>query len=325
MPKQISIIVPVYNAAPYLERCVRSILNQDFADFELLLVDDGSDDDSLELMYRLAQVDSRIVVLHRDHAGVSVARNYALDKAVGQYVCFVDADDYVAPSYLSSLYAHKDCDMVVSGYVVDEETCDGNCLRASVQSLPQSGRIRISSGCDPIYPLFKDGRMHACWNKMMKNDIIRKHAIRFPSICINEDYIFVVNYLVYAKEVYAEQSANYHWVRVNGRSSGVDSLPSNLLEIYLDACEYTKKIFRMHELVDKFFYFSYEFVARKYMTARRQGVISSKHCRKLLHEMFAAPAVLNSFRLHHPKSLGAAIQHYLLRFKLFSIYEKVFL
>lgn len=101
----ISVIVPVYQASAYLEQCVRSLLAQTFSDWELILVDDGSTDGSLELCQRYAKSDSRIKVLHQSNAGVSAARNTGLTAAKGLWIAFVDADDWVEPEYLQNLYA----------------------------------------------------------------------------------------------------------------------------------------------------------------------------------------------------------------------------
>ena len=104
MDELISVIVPVYNAAAYIERCVKSIQNQTYTYFELILVNDGSTDNSLEICKTLAGQDERIVVLDRPNGGASAARNTGLAHMRGQYIVFADSDDYVSPSYLENLH-----------------------------------------------------------------------------------------------------------------------------------------------------------------------------------------------------------------------------
>lgn len=104
MDELISVIVPVYNAAAYIERCVKSIQNQTYTHFELILVNDGSTDNSLEICKTLASQDERIVVLDRPNGGASAARNTGLAHMRGQYIVFADSDDYVSPSYLENLH-----------------------------------------------------------------------------------------------------------------------------------------------------------------------------------------------------------------------------
>lgn len=104
MNELISIIIPIYNTEDYIERCVRSIQNQTYKHFELILVNDGSKDNSLEICRYLEKQDDRIIVLNRDNGGASAARNTGLIYVHGLYVVFVDSDDYVSPSYLENLY-----------------------------------------------------------------------------------------------------------------------------------------------------------------------------------------------------------------------------
>ena len=104
MEELISVIVPVYNAEAYIERCVESIQKQTYTNFELILINDGSVDSSLEICKLLASQDERIIVLERPNGGASAARNMGLAYMQGQYTVFVDSDDYVSPSYLENLY-----------------------------------------------------------------------------------------------------------------------------------------------------------------------------------------------------------------------------
>lgn len=115
MNELISVIVPVYNSEKYIKKCVESIQGQSYVDFELILINDGSTDDSFALCKQLAESDARIVVLDRPNGGASAARNTGLDVAKGEYVVFVDCDDYVSPDYLRNLYLaakHGDFDIV---------------------------------------------------------------------------------------------------------------------------------------------------------------------------------------------------------------------
>ena len=111
----ISVIVPVYNVKLLLPRCIDSLLNQKFTDYELLLIDDGSTDGSGEICDEYGEKDSRIKVIHKSNEGVSKARNKGIDEAKGEWITFVDSDDYVGFDYLSNLYTctNPDIDLVV--------------------------------------------------------------------------------------------------------------------------------------------------------------------------------------------------------------------
>lgn len=113
--KSVSIVVPAYNAEKSIERCVRSILNQDFKDFELIVVDDGSQDSTAAIVRKLAAEDSRITLIHQENGGEMAARAAGIRKANGVWLYFLDADDAVMPDTLSSMYLHisEDIDVVV--------------------------------------------------------------------------------------------------------------------------------------------------------------------------------------------------------------------
>ena len=98
-----SIIVPVYNVEQYLENCINSVLNQSYRNFQLILVDDGSKDSSGEICDRFAQKDSRVKVMHKQNAGVSGARNTGIEIATGQFICFIDSDDWIESDYLQKI------------------------------------------------------------------------------------------------------------------------------------------------------------------------------------------------------------------------------
>lgn len=104
MKEKISIVIPVYNVESYLDKCVKSVLEQTYTDFELFLIDDGSIDRSGEICEKYAQEDKRVRVIHQKNQGVSVARNVGIDLAEGRYITFLDSDDFVSKYYLELLY-----------------------------------------------------------------------------------------------------------------------------------------------------------------------------------------------------------------------------
>lgn len=130
----VSIIVPVYNAEKYLENCLMSLINQKYQNLEILLIDDGSTDQSLKICQEFAEKDKRIKVFNKENAGAGEARNYGIKKATGEYICFVDSDDYVDENYISCLYhALKKtglkmsaclCLKVTDGAVIKPENCN---------------------------------------------------------------------------------------------------------------------------------------------------------------------------------------------------------
>ncbi|WP_395093715.1 glycosyltransferase family 2 protein [Vaginella massiliensis] len=171
---KISVIVPVYNTAAYLPKCLDSILNQTFSDFELLVVNDGSKDDSHRILEEYTQKDERVLVINKENGGLSDARNFGLDAAKGDYIAFVDSDDYIDLQMLASMLGlaekHRSdivfCDLVK----VDE---DGKEFR----DLPQSPQLPEKIVLQEDLTIFGEMSCFAC-NKLFKRSLFEKHRFR---------------------------------------------------------------------------------------------------------------------------------------------------
>lgn len=188
----ISVIVPVYNAEKTLRRCIDSLLNQDFPDAEIILINDGSTDASDEICRIYQTSDARIVYLKKENGGVSTARNAGLDLARGQYVTFVDSDDYVEPDYfqtISQLIEQSSPDWIQFSNTLLR---GGQCTvrkRTTVSLLDQSEAIR------EIISLICSKWINSPWDKVYKKSILDRLQLRFPeSIEIGEDWAFNVAY-----------------------------------------------------------------------------------------------------------------------------------
>ena len=101
---KVSVIVPVYNGGDFIETCIKDILNQTLKDIELILVNDGSEDNTLDICKKYAEYDNRIILINQENKGVSIARNNGINKAKGKYICFIDSDDRIKEEYLETLY-----------------------------------------------------------------------------------------------------------------------------------------------------------------------------------------------------------------------------
>lgn len=192
---EVSVIVPVYNVEKYLHRCVDSILAQTFHDFELILVDDGSPDNSGAICDEYAEKDSRVVVIHKPNGGVSSARNCGLDRARGKYVMFCDSDDYVADTWIEKMHQ----------LICQENVCMGMCLCTRVKNNSSSNNRTIRKKYAEILPrsffwmLYEDGLMNCVWDKIFRLTVIQEHNIQFDeSIICAEDTLFVLEYIKYS-------------------------------------------------------------------------------------------------------------------------------
>ena len=202
MQPKISVIVPVYKAEKYLHRCVDSILAQSFTDFELILVNDGSPDNSGAICDEYAQKDNRVHVFHKKNGGVALARNLGLDNAKGKWITFIDADDYIEDGFLNFPDSTQE-DLLIQNYKVlgDEGYDKGEFTESTIPTVQIQNFINTN-----IEKQF----LKTPWAKFFKRDIIQKNEIRFPNgVKIGEDTLFVLDYLYYTKSIHFLASANY--------------------------------------------------------------------------------------------------------------------
>jgi glycosyltransferase involved in cell wall biosynthesis len=175
----VSVIVPVYNVEKYIKKCVRTIMEQDHKNLEIILVDDGTKDSSGQIIDELARQDHRIHVIHKENGGVSSARNSGLDVATGEYIVFVDGDDYVEKeyvSYLVDLAEHTGCDMAVS---------------RNHYSLLNKSQIRedhryVASAERAIEDIYLMKLNEAVWNKLYRHDFLKEKGIRVYRTFVGE-------------------------------------------------------------------------------------------------------------------------------------------
>lgn len=311
----VSIIVPVYNAADTLERCVSSVLAQSFHDWELLLVDDGSVDDSLAICTRLRDADSRIRILSKEHGGVSSARNLAIDQMRGETVCFIDADDTIEPAYLNSLFQCKDYDMVICGYFVDYYGERGDFIHQD-KHCPTDLVLSPIDDRTLLIPLFKSGMIHINCNKILHADIIRKYDIRFPAIPVNEDYVFMLEYLEHSQSIKTIPVPLYHWIRVKGKESGLSFFSFDQVSFYNEAHLSTARFFNDRKVAGQVFYYSYYWQVLKYVEHIESG---DAHFYNLAHLM-ENDLLKESLSLHESSSRGEKTLLFLLKHKFYRLF-----
>ena len=203
----LSIIVPIYNSSSYLRGCIDSILSQSYTNFELLLIDDGSTDESGVICDKYVEKDARVRVFHKVNGGVSSARNIGLENATGEYVYFPDSDDFVIKFALELLIdgINKECSFAVGGYeVYDEEEACIYSVRDIGEGIMSRDKMLMQFFAPSPYRY--QGYL---WNKLFKRSIIELHNIRFePSIRFNEDRLFCARYVCALAKT---DKVHYNW------------------------------------------------------------------------------------------------------------------
>ena len=246
--KIISIIVPVYNVSRYLSGCIESILNQEFQDFELILVDDGSVDGSSKICDEYAGKDNRISVIHQKNEGVSSARNTGIENATGKYIAFVDADDTIEPNMYSTMVTKAEQSNL------DYVLCDLKFLYREVTqntsySLPDNVLMNRDSVIHILlYSIYSNENIiNSPCNKLYRLDLIRNNQIRFLKRRRAEDWLFNIRYLENAQSALYINEPLYNYVRNN--ESVMSRVLSEQYEIWKENAQIRKEIAEHYQMV----------------------------------------------------------------------------
>lgn len=203
---KISIILPIYNAEQYLAKTITCVLDQTYKDFELILVDDGSKDNSSKIYTEFASHDSRIKIISQINKGVSSARNTGLKFITGEWVCFLDSDDEITTTWLESYInaIETDIDIIVQGAQIIENN------KTSIYKLKDQTYTRNEFAHFIKLWQYKEKNIGSAWSKMFKSSIIKKNNITFKENIHNyEDWIFLTSVLIYAQKVKTISANNY--------------------------------------------------------------------------------------------------------------------
>lgn len=243
MRPMVSIIVPIYNAEQYLRRCVDSILNQEYTDFELLLVNDGSTDASGDICEEYGDRDPRVIVIQKENTGVSDSRNRALDRARGKYLQFLDSDDWITPDATRLFVRAAEeygCDMVISDFyrVVGERlSTKGDIEEEGVLTREEFAAHMMENPADFYYGVL--------WNKLYRRDIVEEHNLRMDTdINWCEDFMFNLEYIRYAKVFYALHAPIYYYVKRKGSLASQGINISKTVKMKLNVFEYYNNFYK---------------------------------------------------------------------------------
>ncbi len=216
---EVSIIVPVYQVENYIRQCVDSILAQTFTDFELILVDDGSKDQSGQICDEYAGRDRRVKVIHQKNSGVAIARNQGITCAKGSYLCFVDGDDWLEDKMIAkcvSFMKENDADVLRHGHTM-ELWKEEKCVNEEKRNAPDFTDILTHDQIAGVMEQFWPNCSNYVWNYFFKREAIGN--IRFPEIRISEDHIFVLKVLENCKKICFLSDNSYHYCMRMGSSA----------------------------------------------------------------------------------------------------------
>ncbi len=243
---KLSIIVPVYQVEEFLPRCLDSILNQTFRDFELILVNDGSKDGSAQIMEAYAAKDSRIRQIHKQNGGLSSARNAGMEIARGKYIAFVDSDDYIAPELYADAIAaaeRTDAELVVWNYqkAYDDGTGD------AYLNMKDEALDLVDLGLESYFYQYWFPYKHGveAWNKLYRREIIQRNQLLFQpnNEILAEDTLFSAMYLMHTRKIAALSKPYYYYYMRSGSimNSAKPRAAHRLMTLAVRLCEYAQE------------------------------------------------------------------------------------
>ena len=263
MPQPLcSIIVPIYNAAIDLVPCMESIHRQKYQNLEIILVNDGSSDSSLEICRMYARLDPRIIIIDKANSGVSDTRNAAIERATGKYLQFVDADDYLdlnATRLLVEAAEENEADLVIASYCSVQQ---GENMQVfsflppdTLMDKPAFARHLMEEPASSYYGVM--------WNKLYRRDLVMQHHIRCSEeISWSEDMLFNLEYIRYAERFFALRTPVYYYVRRRRGSLTSSVSPMTILTTKASLFKYYKQLY-----IDLGLYERYKLQIHKYLVA----------------------------------------------------------
>lgn len=250
----ISIIIPIYNVERYLSQCLESVINQTYKELEIICINDGSPDNSLKILEKFQKKDNRIKLITQKNQGLAGARNTGINNATGEFIFFLDSDDWLPLNAIELLYnkqKNEDADIVIGGR-------NTITLKKENKFFPKSYEKNLKFK-EYIMRSFKDKSFRAvAWGKLYKKDIIKKYRLYFPKGLLYEDLLFLMRYLYYSKKITVLSECVYNY-RYDRKDSIINTINTKDMDC-LKTVEELETFFRkegLEELPNQDYYIRY--------------------------------------------------------------------
>lgn len=305
---KISVIMPVFRVEQYVGRAIESVLSQTLKDFEFLIVDDGTPDKSGQICDDYAQRDTRIKVIHKENGGAPSARNAAMDIARGEYLYFMDSDDWAEPDMLFDMYelaVKTQAQMVVSGFFIDTYFNDNQFLTMEYQ--PEDAIYATKEEFrKESYRLFDHNMLYQPWNKLFLREYIEAYHLRFPTT-FWDDFPFVLSVVKNIERVSVISNKYYHFLRARAESETARYIPQ-MYEKREEEDSWMVELYRSWGIQDEA---TQEMVARRYIErlvgcmenlTNPKCTLSLKDKQAKIKYMLSKPRVSQALKMAKPRS-----------------------
>lgn len=309
---KVSIIIPVYNVSKYIERCLLSVLNQTWQDLEVILVDDCTPDNSMEIVVNLLAEHSRSsvvkIVVHKNNKGIAGARNTGILNATGDYLYFLDSDDYLAQQSierLSSIALQYDVDVVIGEY---EQVGDAH---ACISKLDFAGLLEDNRSIIRSYA--KDEWTVMPWNKLVRHELIRSHQLYFEETIVHEDDLWSFKLACCAQNAYGLREKTYYYV-LHANSFMAKASPKkiqsrvHIIEIIYDYIMLSPRLRK-----EPYIYFLYETMKARYFDVimyASDDYVFWHHAYKIIRQKKYISAFKALFTMHVSLKMALRNLHY---------------
>lgn len=326
MEKRYSIIIPVYNCQDYVGRCIESILNQNYNNYEIILINDGSSDNSGIICDEYAKNNRRIKIIHKKNEGVSAARNDGINHANGKYICFLDCDDYIDKGFFTTadkiIEKHKDVELINFGFYSEVENSNFEILSMDKINYKEKYYTSHEKIKKDFVNLWDSTMLYNIWNKIYSARIIKENKITFPGYNWGEDVAFNRLYLNKIEKIYNSKKLFYHYIRER-KGAATKNYKQEFFNI------------RKKEFVEFNEYFEewgisknkyYEYSCRRYIE-RVLGCIENVYCSNMnfinrykeVKQIICDPITRESLKYAKPKSKKVKIMLIPIKLKLILI------
>ena len=280
----VSIIIPVYNVSSFIEKCIKSVVDQSFRDFECIIVNDGTKDNSIELIEEIIKLDKRFKVFHQKNQGQGMARNLGLKYAKGKYICFIDADDYVESNYLEEMYR------AIEKQKADIVCCGFNIITKD-KVIPHLVSLQASSKIESILYLLNGNDWGSLFNRMFKRVLVKD--LNFNK-GIGQDKPFIFELFVknpISKVIYIEKCL-YNYIRRNQSATNsmskekIDNLIENMIVNPHNLVTQSNYYGNCKRALNQYIVMSYLYIISNISKNSKQFVLEAKYFKSKFNEFY---------------------------------------
>jgi len=308
MDIKVTVIMPVYKVEDYVAKAIESIQAQTLKEWEFIIVDDGTPDKSGIICDEYAEKDSRITVIHKENGGAPSARNTAMDIAKGEFMYFMDSDDWTEPTMLEDMYRiakRDDAQLVVAGFYIDTY-CDNNQKLTHDYKVNDAIYQNQKEFRKNAYKLFDKNQLYSPWNKLFNSSYIQDNHIRYP-LTFWDDFPFIIRVINDIERVSVTSKQYYHFIRARAESETA-AYRSNMYDKREEEHEWMVDLYHHWKIDDDR---SKEMIARRYIErfigcieniTNRNCTLKLSEKRKIVKEMLHKKHVSECVKLMKPKS-----------------------